>query len=135
MIAESTVQEVKNRSEADIVSIINDYVQLKNQGSNYVGLCPFHNEKTPSFSVNPDRKMYYCFGCHKGGGVINFIMEMEKLNYPESIEYLAKRLGIPVHYTQQGNKGAETANRLDELAELYRRVAISFHHFLMKTPE
>ena len=82
------------RDRADIVQVVSRYVQLNPKGGRYWGLCPFHGEKTPSFSVNPQRQMYYCFGCHKGGGVINFIMEIESLSYPDAVRFLAKRAGM-----------------------------------------
>ncbi|MDR1428745.1 MAG: DNA primase [Spirochaetaceae bacterium] len=135
-ISESTIAEVQNR--ADVVSVIGEYVRLEKRGGRYWGLCPFHSEKTPSFSVDPDRKMYYCFGCHKGGGVVNFLMETEKLSFPEAIESLAKKLGVPVVYANQGGPSKEDKEReqkTETLEELYRRVAGSFHHILLKKPE
>ncbi|MBR7081673.1 MAG: DNA primase, partial [Oscillospiraceae bacterium] len=79
----------------DIVDVVSGYVQLtKRSGSNMFGLCPFHSEKTPSFSVSADKQIYHCFGCGKGGGVINFIMEIEGLGFRESVEFLAKRAGL-----------------------------------------
>ena len=87
------INELTERS--DIVDVVSGYVRLsKKTGSNLFGLCPFHSEKTPSFSVNPDRQIYHCFGCGKGGGVINFVMEMENLSFPEAVELLAKRANM-----------------------------------------
>ena len=86
------LDELIDRS--DIVDVVSSYVALTRKGSNYFGLCPFHNEKTGSFSVAPDKQMYYCFGCHKGGGAINFIMEIENLAYPDAIRFLAKRANM-----------------------------------------
>ncbi len=133
LISETTIQEVNTR--ADSLAVIGDYVRLEKKGGRYWGLCPFHNEKTPSFSVEPDRKFYYCFGCGKGGGLVNFVMEMEKLSFPEAIETLAKRLGIEVQYEGGDLPRREdgAAERLERLAELYSRVAGSFHHILVKT--
>ena len=79
-----------------IEEVVGQYVQLKRSGANYFGLCPFHGEKTPSFSVAPNKQMYYCFGCHKGGGVINFIMEIESLSYPDAVRFLAQRVNLEV---------------------------------------
>ena len=73
----------------DIADVVSGYVTLTRKGGNLFGLCPFHNEKTPSFSVAPDKQIYHCFGCKKGGGVINFIMEIEGLSFPEAVEFLA----------------------------------------------
>ena len=82
------------RSANDIVDVIGQSVPLKRGGSNYIGLCPFHNEKTPSFSVSRSKQMYYCFGCHKGGNVITFVEEYNNMNFTEAMQYLADRAGI-----------------------------------------
>ena len=79
-----------------IEDVVGQYVSLTRRGSNLFGLCPFHSEKTPSFSVAPDKGIYYCFGCHKGGGPVNFIMEIENLDYPDAVRFLAKRAGMEV---------------------------------------
>lgn len=79
-----------------IEDVVGQYVTLQRRGSNLFGLCPFHGEKTASFSVAPDKGIYYCFGCHKGGGVIHFIMEIESLSYPDAVRFLAKRAGLDV---------------------------------------
>ena len=93
--SESFLTELTERN--DIVDVVSGYVRLgKKSGSNMFGLCPFHSEKTPSFSVSPDKQIYHCFGCGKGGGVINFIMEIENLSFPEAVEFLAKRAGMPI---------------------------------------
>ncbi len=84
------------KSSVDIVEVISRRVELKQSGQNYMGLCPFHSEKTPSFSVNPDRQFYHCFGCQSGGNVINFIMETENLSFPEAVTKLAEEKGIPI---------------------------------------
>ena len=80
----------------DIVDVVSNYVSLTKKGANYFGLCPFHNEKTGSFSVSPDKQICYCFGCKKGGGVINFIMEEEHLSFPDAVRFLAKRVNMTV---------------------------------------
>ena len=100
-IPQEKIDEIKNI--ADIVSVIGDYVELKRSGSNYIGLCPFHNEKTPSFSVSPSKGIFHCFGCGIGGDVISFIMQKEGLTYPEAIKFLADKLGIIVE-TNEVNK-------------------------------
>ncbi len=90
---QSFIEDLIARS--DIVDVVGSYVRLtKRSGANYFGLCPFHNERTPSFSVNPSEQFYYCFGCGKGGGVINFIMEIENLPYPDAVAHLAQRAGM-----------------------------------------
>ena len=88
---EDFVEQVRQRS--DVVDIISSYVNLKRTGSNYVGLCPFHNEKTASFSVSPSKQMYYCFGCGAGGNVFTFLMEYENLTFVEALERLAEQAG------------------------------------------
>ena len=81
-------------ARTDIVDLVGEYVRLTKKGRNYWGLCPFHSEKTPSFSVSPDKQIYYCFGCKRGGGVVNFIMEEENLPFPDAVRFLAKRAGM-----------------------------------------
>ena len=90
--SDELVEEI--RSGNDIVDVISGYVRLTKKGSTYFGLCPFHNEKTPSFSVSPNKQMYYCFGCGAGGNVITFLMEYENYTFPEALEVLANRIGI-----------------------------------------
>ena len=91
---QSFLDELTGR--CDIVDVVSSYVHLTKKGSNYFGLCPFHNEKTGSFSVSPDKQIYHCFGCKKGGGVINFIMEEENLSFPDAVRFLAGRAGMEV---------------------------------------
>src|SRR5579863_4427417 len=88
----SQVDEV--RSRADIVRIVGDYVKLRKAGVNMVGLCPFHQEKTPSFSVSPSKQMFYCFGCHAGGDVFKFVMQIETLTFAEALGRLAEKVGV-----------------------------------------
>ena len=89
---EELVEEVRTRN--DIVDVISGYVKLQRKGSSYFGLCPFHNEKSPSFSVSPGKQMYYCFGCGAGGNVLTFIMEYENYSFPEALKFLADRAGV-----------------------------------------
>jgi len=102
-IAEETIQEIRDR--VDIVGLIGRVVSLKKAGSNFKGLCPFHNEKTPSFNVRPDRGSYYCFGCQKGGNAITFLMEMENLTFPEAVRALGREVGIEIAETESGERG------------------------------
>ncbi|MCD6202046.1 MAG: DNA primase [Bacteroidales bacterium] len=94
MIDPATISRIFDT--ADIVDVIGDFVSLKKRGVNYIGLCPFHNEKTPSFTVSPSKGIYKCFGCGRGGNVVNFIMEYEHLGYPEALRYLAKKYNIEI---------------------------------------
>ena len=91
-ISEQSIDQV--RQAADVVDVISQYVELKQKGQNFFGLCPFHTEKTPSFSVNPNKQIYKCFGCGSGGGSINFVMEIENLEFPEAIKHLAQNYNI-----------------------------------------
>jgi DNA primase len=139
LIARSSIEEVNNRLDA--IAVVEDYVHLEKRSGRYWGRCPFHSggqEKTPSFTVDPEKKMYYCFGCSKGGSVISFIMEMEKISFPEAIKALASRIGIELVYEQDGRSLQEAeadTGRKDQLFELYRRTSVTFHHFLTKKPE
>ena len=98
MIERDKIEEITRQT--DIVALVGQYVQLKKMGKNYRGLCPFHGEKNPSFYVSPEKGIYYCFGCKKGGNAINFLMEYEKLDFPEAIKRLAKNLGIEIETTK-----------------------------------
>ena len=107
-ISEQTIEKV--RSSSDIVEVVQGYVQIKQKGRNFFGVCPFHDEKTPSFSVNPDKQIFKCFGCGIGGGVINFIMEIEKLEFKDSIIFLAERSGIEIEL-DESYKGSNDLNQ------------------------
>lgn len=107
-----------------IEDVVSQYVNLKRSGSNLFGLCPFHGEKTPSFSVSPDKGIYYCFGCHKGGSVINFEMEIEGLSYPDAVRALAKRAGLEVPEDEQYQSRYRQQERL---WALHKEAARFFH--------
>ena len=94
LIPEEVVQEVLLRT--DIVDVIGDYVQLKRTGANAKGLCPFHQEKTPSFTVSPAKGLFYCFGCHASGNVFRFLMQHEHMTFPEAVRFLAARYGVRI---------------------------------------
>lgn len=105
---EELIEEVRTRN--DIVEVISGYVRLQKKGSNYFGLCPFHNEKSPSFSVSPGKQMYYCFGCGAGGNVITFLMEYENQTFPEAVRTLAQRAESPCRrQTTPKKRGRRTA--------------------------
>ncbi len=129
-IPDSVLQSIAEK--LDIGQVIGEYVTLKPQGGRLWGLCPFHGEKTPSFSVTPDRGMYYCFGCHKGGSLFNFFMEAEKLTFVEAVDLLAKRAGVELP-ASDGDR--ERDSKRAALRELYERVAGSFHYCLTETAE
>lgn len=122
---EEFVEEVRQRN--DIVDVISSYVNLKKSGSNFTGLCPFHNEKTPSFSVSGGKQMYYCFGCGAGGNVYTFLMEYENLTFPEALEQLAARAGMAL---PEKNNSAEDRKRRDtreRILEIYKLAANYFY--------
>ncbi len=113
------VEEVRSRN--DIVDIISGYVRLQKRGSNYFGLCPFHNEKSPSFSVSPGKQMYYCFGCGAGGNVITFLMEYENYTFAEALKVLADRAGVTLPQEDNSKEakaqgGAEDHSAQDQQA-------------------
>jgi len=129
-------QETKDAvlAAADIVSVVSDYVQLEDRGNQWFGCCPFHHEKTPSFSVTPEKNMYYCFGCHEGGDTIKFVMEMEKVRFPEAIKILARKFGVEIKYSNSFVPRQEAETDSKELyIDLYNRVADMFHYGLLKT--
>lgn len=120
-------------ARCDIVSVINEYVPLKRRGSNYQGLCPFHNEKTPSFSVSPAKQIFHCFGCGKGGNVFRFVMEIEGISFVEAVEKLAKRAGVKLpekEMTLQQRKALEQRKRYQQINELAARY---YHSVLMNS--
>ena len=122
--SDSFLNELIGRN--DIVDVVSDYVRLTKKGSNHFGLCPFHSEKTASFSVSQDKQIYHCFGCSKGGGVVNFIMEIENLSYPDAVRFLAKRVGMDV--PEDGGKD-ERARR-ERIFAVNREAARFFHEQL-----
>lgn len=113
MISPRTVQQIFDM--AQIVDVVEDFVNLKRRGSNMIGLCPFHDEKTPSFTVSPAKNLCKCFGCGKGGNPVNFIMEHEGLSYPEALRYLAKKYNIPIEETEQTQEQKEEKEIRDSL--------------------
>lgn len=106
------------RRQADIVRVIQDYVSLKKKGANWMACCPFHQEKTPSFSVNPAKDIYYCFGCGKGGSVFSFVMEIERVTFPEAIKMVAEKASVPLPVMEQDQKFEARRRDADEIIEL-----------------
>lgn len=128
MIAEEKVREVAER--ISIVEIVSDYVQLRRSGANYLGLCPFHSEKTPSFNVNPAREIFHCFGCGAGGNAFSFIMKIEGLGFPEAVKLLARRAGVEIEERQltsaerEAQSERQTFQRINDLAAGYYRAVL-----------
>lgn len=134
-ISHRTIEEVN--AKADIVEIVGEYTRLEKRGANWWGCCPFHNEKTPSFNIMPDKNVYHCFGCGAGGTVISFVMEMEKLSFTEAVEALAKKNGIEVVYDGAGARNDDAPPRGGDTKELlinlYDRTAGTFHFLLTES--
>ncbi len=124
-ISDKSIKEVLLR--ADILSVVGNYVTLKPVGRNYVGLCPFHKEKTPSFTVSPQKQLYHCFGCKAGGTVVDFIMKIENFRFPEAIEYLAKLFGVKIEY-----EGKSSFDQDEEIEKLYEYSLIASRYFYDK---
>ena len=120
------------RERADIVSVVSRYVQLTSKGGRYWGLCPFHGEKTASFSVNPQRQMYYCFGCHAGGSALNFVMEMEHLEFKDAVKLLAEQVHMELPELVGGREDAVSRTEKERLYEANRQCARFFHSQLWK---
>ncbi len=121
--------------QADIRRVVSDYVTLKKAGHNFVGRCPFHNEKDPSFNVNPQRQIFKCFGCGKGGDVFGFVMEIEGVSFPEAVKTVAEKCGIPIPEDQSDRETAARDRKRTELLELNRWAAEFFENQLSETAE
>ena len=119
-IPEHIIENV--RQVADIYDVVSEYVDLKKRGRNFFGLCPFHNEKTPSFSLNIDKQIYKCFGCGKGGGTINFIMDMQKLDFVDAIKYLGQKYNINIEIEHNSKSNKDLFNQLYAMHELTKKV-------------
>ena len=124
--SEDIVEEVRMKN--DIVDVISSYVKLQKKGSSYFGLCPFHSEKSPSFSVSRDKQMYYCFGCGAGGNVFTFIMEYENYSFVEALKMLAERAGVELPEMEYSKEAKEKANLKNTLLEMNKLAARYFTH-------
>jgi DNA primase len=129
---EELIEEIRTRN--DIVDVISEYVKLTKRGSTYFGLCPFHNEKTPSFSVTPGKQMYYCFGCGAGGNVITFLMEYENYTFPEALQVLADRAGIELPKAEMSAEQKRESDLKSALLEINKEAGRYFYYQL-KTPQ
>lgn len=132
-IPDDFIEEVRQRS--DIVEIISEHVVLKRTGKNYQGLCPFHSEKTPSFNVNPDRQMFYCFGCHTGGNVFSFLMKKENLTFMESLRILAQKAGMNFPEKQLSPRDKEKEIKRKRWQEIHELAAVFFQEALLHKAE
>ena len=128
-----TIERV--RDGADIVEIVSAHTDLRRQGERFVGLCPFHDERTPSFSVKPRDGFYYCFGCEAGGDTIRFVQEKEGLAFPDAVEALAERYGIEIEVETEDPKAEEARRRRGRLGEALQRAAAFYEAFLWESPK
>ncbi len=124
MIDKTSIEQLKN--VVDIVDVIGNYIELKKSGANYKALCPFHNEDTPSFVVSPSKQIYHCFGCGTGGDAIKFLMDYEKLSYPEAIEKLASMYNFSLHYTQKTSNITPLIKALEAINRFYKKRLATF---------
>ena len=127
---EELIEEIREKN--DIVDVIGAHVKLQRKGSSYFGLCPFHNEKSPSFSVSPDKQMYYCFGCGAGGNVYTFMMEYENFSFQEAVKALADRAGVALperEYSEEEKKAADIRSRILEL----NKMAANYFYYQLRT--
>lgn len=128
-IPEEKIRDIENAT--DIVEIISESVSLKRTGRNYTGLCPFHSEKAPSFSVNPDKRIFYCFGCQAGGNVFSFLMKNENMSFPEAVRSLAKRYNIDIPERQLSPSEKKRIGEKEDLLKINER-AMNYFHWVLK---
>ena len=129
---EEIVEEVRQRT--DIVDLIGTYVHLQKKGANYMGLCPFHNEKSPSFSVSPSRQIYHCFGCGAGGNAFSFVMNYENYTFVETLKFLAERAGVhlpEIESSEEAKRAADFRGRLLEVNKL----AAKYFYYQLRTDQ
>ncbi|MCM1103603.1 MAG: DNA primase [Clostridium sp.] len=126
------VEEVREKN--DIVDVISGYVRLKKQGNNFFGLCPFHNEKSPSFSVSQGKQMFHCFGCGAGGNVFTFVMQYENYTFPEAIAHLAERAGVTLPEVSYDEAARKRDNRRAQILEL-NKAAAKFYYYMLRSPQ
>ena len=131
-IAQSSVDQVI--ATADMIEVVSQYTDLRKAGANYSGRCPFHDERTPSFSVNPMEKLYYCFGCGAGGNLIGFVMAKEGMDFPEAVEYLADRYGIALEYEESSARGDAERRRRERLRRLLEDATRYYERVLWESP-
>ena len=130
LYAESLIEEVRMKN--DIVDVVSGYVKLQKKGSSYFGLCPFHNEKSPSFSVSPSKQMYYCFGCGAGGNVLTFIMEYENYSFPEALKYLADRVGVELPQQEMNEEMKRQQDLRSRILEM-NKMAAKYYYYQLRS--
>ena len=131
MIKDASVQAVL--SSASIVDVVSGYTSLRKRGATYTGLCPFHQEKTPSFTVSAEKGLYYCFGCGEGGDVVRFVERMENLSFSEAIEQLGERFGVAVEFEEGAGADPGRKDRDARLLQLLDKAATFYERYLWET--
>jgi DNA primase len=131
MIKDSSLQAVL--TSADIVDVVSGYTSLRKRGATHLGLCPFHQEKTPSFTVSADKGLYYCFGCGEGGDVVRFLQRMENLSFAEVVEQLGERFGVPVEYEEGAGGDAGRKDKQSRLLLVLEKAAAFYERYLWET--
>ncbi|MGA2658239.1 MAG: CHC2 zinc finger domain-containing protein, partial [Verrucomicrobiota bacterium] len=131
LFSQQTLEQI--RAASDIVDIVGSCLPLKRAGANFVALCPFHKEKTPSFNVNPHRQIFYCFGCHKGGDVFAFVKEFESVDFPEAVRRLAERARIPLQL-ESGGQEPQSRHLKEQLLQIHERLAQRWQNALANEP-
>ncbi|MBW1649664.1 MAG: DNA primase [Deltaproteobacteria bacterium] len=131
--SEEKISEIKN--SADIVDVISEYVNLKKAGRNFLGLCPFHSEKAPSFTVNLEKQIFHCFGCNEGGNVFNFLMKHNSLSFPQAVKLLAEKTGIPLPLPDMTAAQKKKIAEKEQIVNANKEAARYFHYFLLNTGE
>ncbi len=132
-VPEEVIEKI--RSSADIVDIVGEYVQLTKRGRNWFGLCPFHGESTPSFSVTSDKQIFHCFGCGAGGNVITFLMDIENLSFQEALSRLGQRTGHDIEISTSSDSAAAPSKAENRLVDMHEFAADMYHHILLNTEE
>ena len=128
--SDEIIEEVRSRN--DVVDLIGNYIKLTKKGNSYFGLCPFHNEKSPSFSVSRDKQMYYCFGCGAGGNVLTYVMEYENFTFVEAVKYLAERAGIKLPEVEMTDEQKKAQNRRQQLLDIHK-LAAQYYYYQLKS--
>ncbi len=133
MISQNTIQQIQSR--IDIIDIVGAFVKLKKRGTNYLGICPFHNERTPSFTVSPAKEIYKCFGCGKSGNSIGFLMELEKFSYVEALRWLANKYNVEIEETEMSPEHKLLQSNADSLFIINNFAQQFFSDYLFNTDE
>ena len=128
-IPSEKIEEIKDR--ANIVDLISEYVTLKKAGQNFVGLCPFHSEKAPSFTVNQEKQIFYCFGSQEGGNVFSFLMKINSMSFPEAVRHMAAKTGVFIPQMEINGRGTEEETERDKLNRINLMAAECFSENLL----